>query len=105
VRGGARAAAELAKAVWSAAEALREATEAAGGDGGQRPQRRRGALSARLCPGAGGAFPSGGGRAEAARLPLARFFIERLPLHAADLAHARSGAAGLYEISADDLAA
>ncbi len=97
---------ELAAAVWSAAEALEEATEALVAM--EANDRNAGAVPylsafARVL---GAHYHLGAGLAEAVRLPLARFFIERvLPLHAADLAHARAGGAGLYEISPDDLAA
>jgi len=101
---------ELASAVWSAAETLREATEALVAEpdlnerfAGAVPYLRAFArvLGAHFHLKAAMAADAGGG----GRLALARFFIERiLPEHAGLLAHARRGAAGLYDISDDDLA-
>ncbi len=97
---------DLARAVWDAAEALRETTEwlveqddAAQRCAGAVPYLRAFArvlggsahLRAALCGDAG-------------RRALAAFYIERLlPEHAALLAHARSGARGLFAPSLDDL--
>ncbi len=110
IRAGAEAARDdhpdLAAAVWSAAEALEEATEVLVAM--EANDRNAGAVPylAAFARVLGAHFHLASARAEAARLPLARFFIERvLPQHAADLAHARAGAAGIYAIPADGLAA
>ncbi len=96
---------ELATPVWSAAEALREATETllaqAMNDrfAGAVPYQR---AFARVL---GAHFHLIAARAEAQREPLARFAIRRLlPEHAALLAQMREGAAGVYAITPDLLA-
>ena len=97
---------ELAGDVWQAAEALREATTAllaqplndrfAGAVPYQRAFARILGADAHLRA----------AQAETAREPLARFFIRRLlPEHLALLAQTRDGAAGLYALSHEDLAA
>ena len=104
---------DLAGRVWDAAESLRESTEQmlTGADpldrqAGAVPYLRAFArilgghyhLMAALAESAG----AGGGP----RARLADFYIRRLlPEHAALLAHARPGAAGLYALSPEDLAA
>ncbi len=100
---------DLAEPVWQAAETLREATEwmVAQNDlnerfAGAAPYLRAFALilGADLHMRAALADESG------KRWDLARFFIDRmLPEHTGLLAHARAGAAGLYGLSGDDLAA
>ncbi|MGD9864285.1 MAG: acyl-CoA dehydrogenase, partial [Pseudodonghicola sp.] len=98
---------ELAEPVWQAAETLREATEWLVSQGDMN-DRFAGAVPylrafARVLGGhyhlvAALAEPEG------PRAALARFYIERmLPEHAALLTHARSGAAGLYALSIDEL--
>ena len=96
---------DLATPVWSAAEALREATETllaqAMNDrfAGAVPYQR---AFARVL---GAHFHLIAARAEAQREPLARFAIRRLlPEHAALLAQMREGAAGVYAITPDLLA-
>ncbi|MEM0936491.1 MAG: acyl-CoA dehydrogenase [Pseudomonadota bacterium] len=92
--------------VWQAAENLRETTEWLVEQGLQ--DRFAGAVPylrafARVV---GGHFHLKAAIAEPARLPLASFFVERLlPEHAALLAQARAGEAGLYAITNDALAA
>ncbi|SIO46806.1 hypothetical protein SAMN05444722_2355 [Rhodovulum sp. ES.010] len=100
---------ELAGEVWAAAESLREATEwmlsqdledrFAGAVPFLRAWARLlgGHLHLAAAMAAGGAGP---------RTALARIYIaRRLPEHAALLAQARAGAADLYALSPDDLAA
>jgi len=96
---------DLATPVWSAAEALREATETllaqAMNDrfAGAVPYQR---AFARVL---GAHFHLIAARAEAQREPLARFAIRRLlPEHAALLAQMREGAAGVYAVTPDLLA-
>ena len=97
---------DLAHDVWSAAESLREATEWLVAQ--PLDDRFAGAVPylrafARIL---GGHVHLRAGRADPARLPLARFAIRRLmPEHAGLLAQAREGAAGLYAITPGDLAA
>ncbi|MEM6741361.1 MAG: acyl-CoA dehydrogenase, partial [Pseudomonadota bacterium] len=92
--------------VWQAAENLRETTEWLVEQGLQ--DRFAGAVPylrafARVV---GGHYHLKAAIAEPARLPLASFFVERLlPEHAALLAQARAGEAGLYAITNDALAA
>ncbi|MFV2003364.1 MAG: acyl-CoA dehydrogenase, partial [Paracoccaceae bacterium] len=108
---------ELAGALWFATESLREATEALVAEddlndrfAGAAPYLRafarvlgahfhlKAAMTERT--GAKSGSTSGG-----ARTALARFYIERLlPEQAGLLAHARAGAAGLYALTAEDLA-
>ena len=96
----------LAGAVWTAAEALREATE--GLVGQDMNDRFAGAVAylrafARVL---GGHFHLKAALADAARAPLAEFMIKRLlPEHAALLAQVREGAAGLYAVTPDLLSA
>ncbi|MBV2359055.1 acyl-CoA dehydrogenase [Thalassococcus sp. CAU 1522] len=100
---------DLAEAVWQASETLRETTEWLL-DQGDMDERSAGAVPylrafARLL---GGHFHLRAAMAEpgSAREVLARFYIERLlPEHTGLLAHAMSGAGGLYAMSLDDLAA
>lgn len=98
----------MAEAVWNAAETTRETTEWMVEQGFQ--DRFAGAVPyqsayARVL---GAAFHLKAAHAEGGNGPrtaLARFYIERLlPDYAANLAHARAGAAGLYEITPEDLA-
>ncbi|SER67489.1 hypothetical protein SAMN04490244_102118 [Tranquillimonas rosea] len=100
---------ELAQAVWSAAEALRETTEWLVAQD-EMQARFAGAVPylkafARVL---GGHFHLRAALAEGTagrRTALARFYIERLlPEHAGLLAHARAGAEGLYEMGVEDLA-
>ncbi len=101
---------ELAEAVWSAAESLRETTEwlLAQEDLNDRfagcvPYLRAFArvLGAHFHLKAAMAV-----NGEGSRLRLAEFYIKRLlPEHSALLAHVQEGAAGLYAISDEDLAA
>ena len=99
---------ELAAAVWNAAESLREATEwmVARTDAGDRnagavPYLRAFALVIGGCAHLKSAIAG-----DDARLRLARFYIERmLPEHAALLAHATAGAAGLMALTPDELIA
>ena len=97
---------DLAGDVWTAAEALREATEALVAQdvndrfAGAVPYLR---AFARVLS---GHFHLKAAMADAARKPLAAVAIKRLlPEHAALLAQVREGAAGLYALSAEDLAA
>ena len=101
---------DLVEAVWQAAETLRETTEAlvANGDlndrfGGAAPYLRG---VARVL---GGHFHLKAALAEGLsgpRTALARVYMRRLlPEHAARLAEAREGAADLYALSPEDLAA
>jgi hypothetical protein len=97
---------ELAGEVWAAAEALREATEALVGM--ELNDRFAGAVSylrafARVL---GGQAHLKAAMADPQREALARVMIRRLlPEHAALLAEVREGAAGLYDVGTDDLAA
>ena len=97
---------DLAGEVWTAAEALREATEALVAMGlndrfaGAVPYLRAFALIL------GGHAHLTAMQADPGREALARVMIRRLlPEHAALLAQTREGAAGLYAVGADDLAA
>ncbi len=97
---------DLAGDVWTAAEALRDATEALITQplndrfAGAVPYLR---AFARVL---GGHAHLKAAMADRSREPLARVMIKRLlPEHAALLAQVREGAAGLYALSADDLAA
>jgi acyl-CoA dehydrogenase len=97
---------ELAGDVWAAAEALREATEAMVAlpmndrFAGAVPYLR---AFARVL---GGHFHLTAALADPGREALARVVIRRrLPEHSALLAEAREGAAGLYAVGADELAA
>jgi hypothetical protein len=97
---------DLAGAVWTATEALREATEALVA---MPPQDRfAGAVPylrafARVL---GGHFHLAAALADPARLPLAQFTIKRLlPEYPALLAQMREGAAGLYAITPEVLSA
>lgn len=100
---------DMAEAVWQAAESMREATEwmVSRSDMNERfagavPYLRAYArvLGAHFHLAAAIADPDG------PRAALARFYIDRLlPEHAGLLAHAQSGAEGLYALAADDLAA
>ncbi|NJM83940.1 MAG: acyl-CoA dehydrogenase [Tabrizicola sp.] len=97
---------ELAGDVWTAAEALREATEGLLAQplndrfAGAAPYLR---AFARVL---GADAHLRAALADNARTALARVMIKRLlPEHAALLAQVKEGAAGLYDISADDLAA
>ena len=99
----------MAEAVWQANESLREVTEWLIGQddmnnrfAGAVPYLRAFArvLGAHYHLAAAQADPGG------ARERLARFYITRmLPEHAGLLAHAQAGAQGLFDLSADDLAA
>ena len=98
---------ELAEAVWSAAETLRETTEWLVAQ--PLDDRFAGAVPylrafARVL---GGYFHLKAAMADGGvRTALARFYLMRLlPEHAALLAQVREGAAGLYDLSPDDLAA
>ena len=97
---------DLAGDVWQAAKALREATESllaqamndrfAGAVPYQRAFARVLGADAHLAA----------ALADPARAPLAQFFIRRLlPEHLALLAQTREGAAGLYALTHEDLAA
>ncbi len=97
---------DLAGAVWTAAEALREATEAMLAQdmndrfGGAVPYLRG---FARVL---GGHFHLKAALGEPARAALAQFMIKRLlPEHAALLAQAREGSTGLYALTPDLLSA
>ena len=97
---------DLAGDVWQASEALREATEALialplnDRFAGAVPYQR---AFARIL---GGHAHLKAALADPAREPLARVMIRRLmPEHLALLAQAREGAAGLYAVTAGDLAA
>ena len=98
---------DLAGDVWNAAEALREGTEAllrqdmTDRFAGAVPYLRAFALVLGADAHLRAAHAAGG-----ARVALARVAIRRLlPAHAGLLAEAREGAAGLYALSAEDLAA
>ncbi|MEM1351760.1 MAG: acyl-CoA dehydrogenase [Pseudomonadota bacterium] len=100
---------ELAEAVWQSAESLREATEWLVSQSDVN-ERFAGATPYML----GFARVLGGylhlkaavADREGARVALARFYILRLlPEHKAFLQHAQCGAADLYALSVDDLAA
>jgi acyl-CoA dehydrogenase len=110
VQAGAQAAREalpdLAHDVWQAAEALREATEAVVDQAMQ--DRFAGAVPAlRAFARVLGAHAHlTAAMADASRVPLARVHIKRLlPEYTALIAQARLGAADLYALSPDDLAA
>lgn len=97
---------DLAGDVWSAAEALREATEALVAMplndrfAGAVPYLRAFALVL------GGHAHLQAMQADPSRETLARVMVRRLlPAHGALLAQAKEGAAGLYAVGADDLAA
>ncbi|PZQ98086.1 MAG: acyl-CoA dehydrogenase [Cereibacter sphaeroides] len=97
---------ELAHDVWSAAETLRETTEwlvaqeMSDRFAGSVPYLR---AFARVL---GGHMHLRAAIADAAREPLARFAIRRLlPEHIGLLAQVREGAAGLYAVTPEDLAA
>ncbi|GLS87513.1 acyl-CoA dehydrogenase [Cypionkella aquatica] len=97
---------DLAGAVWTAAEALREATEAL--IGLQMNDRFAGAVPylrafARVL---GGHFHLKAALADPARLPLAAFAIKRLlPDYGPLLVQARAGAEGLYALTPEALSA
>jgi len=100
----------MSDAIWSASESLRETTEWMVGQSDMN-ERFAGAVPylrafARVL---GAHYHLKSAKAEGGKGPrsaLARFFITRLlPEHTALLAHAKSGAAGLYAISVDDLSA
>ncbi|MFM7334817.1 MAG: acyl-CoA dehydrogenase [Tabrizicola sp.] len=97
---------DLAGDVWAASEALREATEALLAM--EMNDRFAGAVAylrafARVL---GGQAHLKAAMADAGREALARVMIRRvLPGHAALLAEVREGAAGLYAVGADELAA
>ena len=99
---------DLAAAVWSAAETLRETTEWLVGE--DLTDRFAGAVPylrafARVL---GGHFHLKAALADPTgpRMALARFYITRLlPEHEGLLAHAQRGSADLYALSLDDLAA
>ena len=97
---------DLATAVWTAAEALREATEVLIAQ--NINDRSAGAVAylrafARIL---GGHFHLKAACADAARAPLARFAIKRLmPEHASLLAQMREGAADVYGVSPETLCA
>ena len=97
---------DLATPVWTAAEALREATEALLAQdmqdrfAGSVPYQR---AFARVL---GAHYHLTAATLDPAREPLARFAIRRLlPEHAALLAQAREGAAGLYAVTPEALSA
>jgi hypothetical protein len=99
---------DLAEAVWSAAEALRECVEWLVGQ--EMQERFAGAVpfqsaSARVL---GAFYHLKAAHAEGGtgpRTALARYYIERLlPEHEALIVQARAGAAGLYALSVEDLA-
>lgn len=99
---------ELAQAVWDASETMRETTEWLVAQdmndrfAGAHPYLMAFAriLGSHFHLAAAAHEPGG------AREALARFFIERLlPEHAAQCAHAKAGAAGLYTLSTEDLLA
>lgn len=100
---------DLAEDVWTAAETLREATEWLVAQGAQ--DRNAGAVAylrafARVLGGhfhLKAAIAEGGGGPRSA---LAGVYIRRLlPQYAAALAEAKAGAAGLYDLSVEDLVA
>ena len=96
---------DLAGDVWAAAESLRETTDWLVAQ--DLNDRFAGSVAylrafARVL---GAHYHLQAARADAARLPLARFAIKRLlPEHQGLLAQAREGAAGLYDITPDALA-
>jgi alkylation response protein AidB-like acyl-CoA dehydrogenase len=97
---------DLAGEVWQASEALREATEALVA----LPLNDRFAGAVPYLRGfarvLGGHAHLTAAQADPARLPLARFMIRRLlPEHLSLFAAAREGAAGIYALTAEDLAA
>ncbi len=100
--------ADLAEAVWNAAESLREATEWLIGRNDAN-DRFAGAVPylrafARVLGGHAHLIAAMSG--DAMRMRLARFYIKRLlPEHVGLLAHTREGAADLLAITPDDLAA
>lgn len=100
---------DLASAVWTAAETLREATEALVGQemtdrfAGAVPYLRGFALVLGGHYHLRAAVAAGPGSGRAA---LAAFYIRRLmPEHAAHLLHAREGAAGVYAVGPEVIAA
>ena len=96
---------DLATPVWDATEALREATEALLAQ--PMTDRNAGAVPylAAFARVLGSHYHLKAALADAARAPLARFAIRRLlPEHAALLAQAREGAAGLYALTPEALA-
>ena len=99
---------DLAPAVWTAAETLRETTEWLVGREDMQ-DRFAGAMPylrgfGRVLGAAAHLRAAVAG--DAGRRALAAFYIERLlPEHAGLLAHARAGAEGLYAVSLDDLSA
>ncbi|WP_434617176.1 acyl-CoA dehydrogenase family protein [Tabrizicola sp. M-4] len=98
---------DLATDVWNAAEALREGTEAllkqdlTDRFAGAAPYLRAFALVLGADAHLRAAHVAGGARAALARVAIRRL----LPAHAAHLAEAREGAAQLYALSPEDLAA
>ena len=96
---------DLSKDLWTAAEALREGTEALVAMPGH--DRNAGAVPylrafARVL---GGHYHLAAALADPARMPLARFAIRRLlPEHAALLAQVREGAGDLYAVTPEVLA-
>jgi len=96
---------DLAKAVWNAAETLRETTEWVVAQDMQ--DRFAGSVPflrafARIL---GAHFHLKAALADDTRAPLAAFFIERLlPEHLGLCAHAKAGAKGLYALSVEELA-
>ncbi|MCF6444376.1 acyl-CoA dehydrogenase [Nereida sp. MMG025] len=99
--------ADLANAVWSAAETLRETTEWMVG---QKDYNDRFAGAVPYLRGfarvLGAHFHLKAAIADPSRLHLATFYIKRLlPEHTGLLAHAREGAADLYALSTEDLVA
>lgn len=96
---------DLSADLWTAAEALREATEALVAMEGH--DRNAGAVPylrafARVL---GGHYHLAAALADPARMPLARFAIRRLlPEHAALLAQVREGAGDLYAVTPEALA-
>ncbi len=95
---------DLSKDLWTAAEALREATEALVAMSGH--DRNAGAVPylrafARVL---GAHYHLAAALADRARMPLTRFAIRRLlPEHAALLAQVREGAEGLYALTPEAL--
>jgi alkylation response protein AidB-like acyl-CoA dehydrogenase len=96
----------LAGAVWSAAESLREATEAmVATDAGRRQAGALPFLRA-LARVLGAHFHLRAALADPARLPLAEVYVGRLlPRFAAHLAEVRAGGEALMAIDPDDMAA
>ena len=97
---------DLATPLWQAAEALREATETLLAQ--EMNDRFAGSVPylAGFARVLGCHYHLKSAMLDAARLPLARFAIRRLlPRHAADLAQAREGAQGLYDVSSQALSA